>query len=179
MVDLRPSRVWIMRGAYLLLGLGIIFAHLLPLQTQAREWAAPDLLMELTFAWAVRRPEYVPALSVGAITLLSDLLLQRPPGLMAAMLVIGAEILRSRASANRDMPYALEWLTAAAAITTVLLATRLVHAVFFIPQSPLGLSMYQLLATIAIYPVIVIVSQVVMGVRRAAPGEVDALGHRL
>ena len=179
MVDQRPSRVWIMRGLYLLLCLGIIFVHLLPLATTPSNWAPPDLILALTFAWAMRRPEYVPALSVGGIVLLADLLFQRPPGLSAALVVIGAETLRARAIANRDMPLLVEWATVAGVMIAVALGLRVLLAIFFLPAPSLSLVLIQLGMTIALYPIVVLISHFAFSVRKPAPGEVDALGHRL
>jgi len=179
MVDQRPSRVWLMRGLYLWLAVTVIFLQLLPLETMPRSWASADFLLAITFAWAMSRPEYVPALSIGAVLLLADFLLQRPPGLQAALVVIAAEVLSRRARANRDMPYVAEWLTVSGGILAVLIAYRIMLGIFFLPPPPLGLTLIQAGATIAVYPIVVLISHLVLGVRRPAPGEVDALGHKL
>lgn len=179
MAEKRPAHNWVMRCLYLGLSFFIIFMHLLPLELSPTRWFAPDLLMGLTFAWAMRRPEYVPVLCVGGVILLADLLFQRPPGLYAAVMVIGAETLRARALANRDMPYLVEWFSVAGVMISVVVAQRILLAIFFVPAPSLGLVLLQLTMTIAIYPVIVIVSHFVFNVRRPAPGEVDALGQRL
>lgn len=179
MVDQRPSRVWLMRGLYLCLSLFIIFVHLLPLASAPSKWAPPDLILALTFAWAMRRPEYVPALFVGGVVLLADLLFQRPPGLSAALVVIGAETLRARATANREMPYLAEWITVAGVMIGVAIAQRLMLALFFLPAPSMSLVLIQLGMTIALYPIVVLISHFAFSVRRPAPGEVDALGHRV
>lgn len=176
MGDPLSSRTWVMRIVYLSLSALAIFAALLPLQTQASFWAPPDLLLALTFAWAIRRPSYVPILSVALVFLMADLLFQRPPGLCAALVVLATETLRARAEANRNMPYLVEWLTAGALMCGVFLAERLIYAVFFIPQPALGLSLIQTSLTIVIYPVVVLISHLLFGVRRVAPGEMDAFG---
>lgn len=179
MVSQRSSRVWGMRALYLVLGLSVIFFRLLPLSTVPSRFAPPDVIMALTFAWAMRRPEYVPALSVAGLVLLADLLFQRPPGLSAALVVIGAETLRARAIANRDMPLLVEWATVAGVMIAVALGTRLLLAIFFIPAPSFSLVLIQLISTIALYPLVVLISHFIFKVRKPAPGEVDALGHRL
>ena len=179
MAEHRPARVWVMRSLYLGLLFFIIFLHLLPLATSPNRWVAPDLMMALTFAWAMRRPEYVPALCVGGIILLADLLFQRPPGLTAGLIVVGAETLRARAVANRDMPYLVEWMSVAGVMIGVVLAQRLLLAIFFIPAPALSLVLQELMMTIALYPVVVMLSHFVFNVRRPSPGEVDSLGQRL
>ncbi len=175
----RPARIWVMRSLYLALSFFIIFIHLLPLATSPSRWFSPDFLMAFTFAWAMRRPEYVPAVCVGAVILLADLLFQRPPGLFAGLIVVGAETLRARSFANRDMPYLVEWASVAGVMITVIFAERLFLAIFFLPAPSLSLVLIQLAMTIALYPIVVLISQFVFNVRRPAPGEVDALGHRL
>jgi rod shape-determining protein MreD len=41
--------------------------------------------------------------------LLADLLFLRPPGLWAAIVVLGHEFLRNREQGLRDMPFFVEW----------------------------------------------------------------------
>ena len=72
---------WLMRALYALLAGLLVFLHLLPLDTLPPGWAGPDLFLALTFAWAVRRPDYVPPLLVAGLALMMDLLFHRPPGL--------------------------------------------------------------------------------------------------
>jgi rod shape-determining protein MreD len=179
MGDPITSRTWFMRCVYVLLAFTLIFLQLLPIETVPSGWAPPDFIMALTLAWALRRPEYVPALNVACVMLLTDLLFQRPPGLLAALMVIATEILRGRALANRDMPYLVEWMSVAGMMIGVVLTHRILLAIFFVPAPSLRLVLIQLAMTIALYPIVIIVSHVVFKVRRAAPGEVDALGHRL
>lgn len=179
MVDQSPSRLWFMRAFFAWLAITILFLHLLPLNIEPQRWSGPDLMLALTFAWAIRRPEYVPAWSVGLIFLLADFLLQRPPGLWAALVVTAAQTLGTRAQSNRDMPFLVEWATCTGAIIGVTLAYRVLLTIFFLPPPLLGLSMFQMIFTVLIYPLVVLVSYALLGVRKAAPGEVDKLGHRL
>ena len=72
-----------MRGWFVVLGLATLFIHLLPLSAMSRPWATPDLMLGFAFAWSARKPVYVPVILLGLMLLLSDLLLQRPPGLWA------------------------------------------------------------------------------------------------
>ena len=174
-----PARIWGMRLVYLGISLGILLLELLPLQTEPRNFAGPDMILLLTFAFALRRPEYVPATVVALAILLADLLLQRPPGLMAALTVIVSETLRGRSEGLRTLPFTVEWLTAALAIFAVMIGYRFVLALFVIPQAPLLLALSQLLSTAVAYPLIVLGCVALFGMRRVAPGEVDNLGHRI
>ena len=172
-------RVWGMRMLYLDHALAVIFAKLIPLDFQPQVWAGPDLLVALTFAWALRRPEFVPALSVAVIVLLADLLFLRPPGLWAALMVIGTQALKNRARNLRDQPFMMEWLAVAGIFLAISLGNRLVLAVLMVPQAPLGLTVIHVVMTLICYPVVVMISQWVFGVRKAAPGDLDRLGQRI
>ncbi len=142
-------------------------------------WIAPDLLLLLTLAWVARRPSFAPALVIAAIFLLADLLFQRPPGLWAGLVLILSEILRSRARTFRTLPFWIEWSTVAFGITVITMINRFTLSMVLVPQAPMGLTLLQMALTIAAYPLVVFVSYALFGVNRPAPGEVDALGHRL
>lgn len=173
------STIWWKRGLFLLLALTILFGNLLPLSTVPSSWAGPDLLIALTFAWALRRPEFVPVLLIAFIMLLADLLLQRPPGLMAALIVLGTEQLKTRAIGLRDASFVGEWVAAGLVVVGVFLLNRVTLSVLMVDQAPLGLTLIQMIATILIYPVVVFVSHLFFGVRKLAPGDDDAIGSRI
>lgn len=179
MIDQSPMRLWSMRAAYGGVALIIILAQIMPLEFVPRRFAPPDFLICLSFAWAVRRPEYVPALSIAIVMLLADLLFQRPPGLGAVLVLGGAEILKRQARSLRDQPFVMEWLTVAIVVAGVFLAYRLAAALFLIPQAPLSLTVIQAMGTVLVYPLVVLLSYAMLGLRKSAPGEVDTLGHRL
>lgn len=147
-------------------------------QGSARIWVSPDLLICFAFAWSLRRPEYVPALSLALVFLLADLLLQRPPGLWALLALLACENLKSRGRALRDGTFGAEWLSVAIFLTAILLVNRIVLSLLLITPPQLGLSLIELGATIAVYPLVVGVTHWLMGVRKSAPGELDALGQR-
>ncbi|SNR46437.1 rod shape-determining protein MreD [Puniceibacterium sediminis] len=168
-----------MRAAFIALCLVIMFFHLLPLETMPRRWAAPDLLVALCFAWALRRPDYVPALSVAGVMLLADLMFQRPPGLWAALVVMAVHWLKSRERRQRETTFVLEWFTVAGCLISITLIYRVVLLILMVPSGPPFLILMQLAMTILFYPLVVILSHLTLGVRRSAPGEVDRLGHSL
>lgn len=180
-------RLW-MRTLYVALSLAVILLHLLPLGIArpsplepgpwlARVWAAPDLVVALTFAWAVRRPEYVPILAVAGVGLTADLLLQRPPGLGAALLVLGTETLRARAPGLRDQTFLSEWGAVASTLLLMILGERLMLTVVMADRAPLALVLARILTTLAAYPAVVLASAALMGVRRRAPAEPDPTGR--
>ena len=168
-----------MRAVLVALCVGIMFFHLLPLETTPQRWAAPDLIVALCFAWALRRPDYVPLLAVAGVMLLADLLFQRPPGLWAALVVLAVHWLKSRERRQRETSFVLEWFTVAGCLVTITLLYRLVLLVLIVSPGAPFLTLMQLVMTILVYPIVVVLSHLAFGVRRSAPGEVDRLGHSL
>lgn len=167
-----------MRALYLSLCVTLLFLHLLPLDHVPPSWAGPDFVMALTFAWAVRRPDYVPVLLVALVVLWLDLMLQRPPGLWAALMVVGTQTLRSRAPSLRDLTFAAEWASVASTMVVITIANRIVLAVLMVDQAPLGLSLMHLLSTLVVYPAVAFVSHALLGVRKRAPGDLESAGLR-
>lgn len=148
-------------------------------QSDPVRWIAPDLLILLALAWVTRRPSFVPVLAIGAIFLLTDFLFQKPPGLWAGLVVILSEIMRARARIMRTLPFWVEWFTVGVGIATIIAIERFTLSMVLVPQASLGLTLVQTLLTIMTYPLVVFVSYALFGVNRPAPGEVDALGHRI
>ncbi len=175
MVELPQARVWLYRFVFLgICGL-VMFFHLLPLKTAPGAWPGPDLLQAFTYAFVLRRPEYVPLLLVASVMFIADMLLLRPPGLQAALVVIAAEFLRQRHHLMRDLPFPAEWGIAAAMLVAVALAQRLILVIFLVPRPPLGPSLIQLAITIAVYPLVVLITRHILGVRMATPEERNAM----
>lgn len=179
MAETAPPRTWLRHGAFVLLALAILFLQLLPLNTTPRGLPFPDLMLAFTCVWAVRRPDYLPVLTVALLFLLADLLLNRPPGLMAALVVLATEALRARAQALRAASFGMEWLTVAIAMTAVTVGGRFALTIVMLPPVPLGLTLLQMVLTILAYPLAVAAAWGVFGISRPAPGEVNALGQRL
>ena len=176
MAERTPTRLLAMRALYVALALAVMFLHLLPLNTAPGRWAGPDLLVALTFAWVMRRPEQVPAPAVAAVMLLADLLFQRPPGLMAALVLMGAEYARNRRLAAGEIGLAREWLMVALILTAIFVADRVALSLLAVPQAQLSLGLMRLGLTVATYPLVVLFARAVLGLRRAAPGDGAAAG---
>lgn len=171
------------RFSYRLLFLGlaaaILFVRLLPLSAVPARFPGPDLLLCLTLVWIQRRPDYVPAFIIAAVFLLDDVLAMRPPGLWALIVLMGTEFLRSRETTLRDLPFVVEWGATSALIVAMTLINWLVLALFMVPQVGFGQITLHMLATIAAYPAVTLAMLLLVRLRKAAKGEVDALGHRL
>lgn len=166
MADGLRSRVWGMRLLFVALCLTVIFFKLLPFSTAPQLWAGPDFMVVISLAWAVRQPDYTPAWLIAALFLLADFLFMRPPGLGAFVMVIAIEIQRRRAPTIRDATFAMEWATAAALMVMIPLAARLILMVFFLDRPTLGLALIEAIMNIACYPLVVLLSQILFGVRR-------------
>lgn len=179
MAESNVSRLWLMRALYVALALLVLFFQLMPVDTLPRIWTGPDVTLALTLAWVLRRPEFVPPFLVATVFLLGDLLLHRPPGLWAALVVVAAEMLRARYIGLRDTTFLAEWAAVASTLVLLTLAYRSVLGVFMVDQAPLGLSLIQLVMTLLAYPIIVVASQTLFGVRKRAPGDLEKLGGRI
>lgn len=179
MADTPTTRIWLGRLVFTVVVFALIFAQLLPLNTRPTVWAAPDWALLVTLTWVARRPEYAPILFIALLFLLSDLLFQRPPGLWAAMVVMMSEMIRKRSKGIRNMPFPLEWGTVAAGIVGITLLYRAALTVVMTAQTPLGLTLIQMMMTIIFYPLVVVLAHYLFGVSRPALGQVDSRGHRL
>jgi len=171
--------VWGHRVLFVLLAVVLLFLRLLPVGGFTGDLPGPDLLLCLILAWTMRRPDYLPVGLVATVVLLEDLILMRPPGLWTALVVLGAEFIRSRVALTRELTFLVEWLLVAAIMLTLFLANRLIFALAFLPQAGFGFSMVQVIWSILCYPVVVLLSRVALDLRKPAMGEVDAYGRRL
>lgn len=179
MADRPTAHVWTYRAAFAMIAVLLLFLRLLPLGSVPGQWPGPDILLGVVLAWVLRRPDYVPAPLIALVILVEDVLLMRPPGLWAAIVVVGTEFLRGRAALTRELSFAAEWLLVAAVMTGLLLLYRVAFAVAMLPQPGFGFAMVQTLGSIVCYPVVVFLSRAVLDVRKPAKGEVDAMGRRL
>lgn len=157
----------------------ILFVRILPLDATPARVPGPDLILCGAIAWVMRRPDYAPAALIAAVFLAEDILAMRPPGLWPLVVLFGTEFLRSREATLRELPFVLEWLVAGALVIAMTVSFRLVLAAFLVPQVASGMVALQTVATILAYPAVVLLTRFVLGLRKAAPGEVDALGRRI
>ena len=156
MVDDSNRRVWGYRIAYCGLTAFLAFLYLLPLQSIVPYWAAPDLILGLTYFWSLRRPYDLPIVLIALVVFMADLLFQRPPGLFAAITVIGCEFLRSRAPVFRETRFVIEWLMVGVVITLSLIGNRLILKLALVPTSALSTDLLHIFMTVACVPLIVI-----------------------
>ena len=170
------TRLWGMRLTFGVVVCTILFFLLLPLETSPRPWVGPDFILAFAFAWSLRRPDFVPAPALAGLFLLADLLLLRPPGLWAVFALLACENLKTRARGLRDGSFANEWLTVCVLLTVMAIGYRGALIITFVEAPSLGLTVFELVMTMLFYPVVVAITHVLLGVRKAAPGELDARG---
>lgn len=173
------TRPWPGIAIHLWLSLTIIVLRLMPLRSYPLGWPAPDLLLVLTLFYAVRRPRLAPAPLVAGIWLMADLLFLRPPGLMAALVVLASGNLRARSRDLRRAPFLAEWVTVGLAVLAVTITGRVVLTVLFVSRPPLGPVLMEALLTVSIYPLLAALGSFLLGLHRAAPGEFDNRGQRI
>ncbi|WP_102225477.1 rod shape-determining protein MreD [Acidimangrovimonas sediminis] len=170
---------WAYRGLYVALAGFLIFLRLLPIDSAPVKWPGPDLLLGFTFAWVLRRPDYVPALLIAMVVLLEDFLTMRPPGLWAVIVLLGAEFLRGRVVFLREVGFLAEWLMVAIVMLACFAAYRFAFAAAFLPLPDFAPAFARAAGTVLAYPLVVALTALALGLRKAQPGEVDSLGKRL
>ena len=175
MMDSTVFKAWLMRLLLVGLTIAIIFFHLLPLSHLPRRLAGPDLITLMIFAWALRKPAYVPAWLIAAVALLADFMFQRPPGLWAALTVIFAQSLKNAERRQRETNFMMEWLRVSVSLGMMTLIYQFAKLLLII--EPLGwvLAISQLVTSILAYPVVVAITRL-FGVSRSALGDRDRLG---
>ena len=179
MAEWADSKTWTNRLIFVALAFVLIVIDLVPLDMRPSLWAPPDVLLAATLAWVARKPSYVPVFVIAAIMLLADFLFLRPPGLWAALVVVLSETIRRQHREFRNMPLLAEWGTIAFGIAAITLVNRVVLAVVMAPQAPLAPTLIEMVATILVYPIVLIAAHFIFGVTRTARGEVGNKGQVL
>lgn len=163
---------------YVFCFLVFLFLRILPLNIGFMGWPGPDLVLCLTFAWVLRRPERLPALLIALMFLIEDILLMRPIGLWAAIVLVGTEAARLREVRWRDQPFMVEWVRVGLLIGAMMLGYRVVQILFLLPVPGLGQVILQFIATLAAYPLVVAMAHWLFGLRRVSPAEADMIRYR-
>lgn len=172
-------RVWIGRGIYLAVVCAIIFFKLLPLDSTPTGFPGPDLLVAVTFAWVIRRPQQVPVLLIAIVFFVCDMIFLRPPGLWTLIMLAATEFLRANTSPTRDMPFLAEWGVVSVLIVLSVFIEQIALSIFILPHPGLGLALFQVLITLIVYPVVVGALRYGLGLHHIAPGEIYDAGRRL
>ncbi len=169
-------RIWSLRTIFVALVFLVVLRALLPIRLDPPAIPGPDLLVCLIFAWVWRRPDVMTVWLIVVCMLLADFMFQRPPGLWAALVLMGSESLRRQALREGEKTFAFEFGVVAFISTSMMLIQRIILFVLLVPQPPLGAMLLHLLTTLAIYPMVVVFSVYIVGVR---PLPQDDGGQRL
>ncbi|PHQ70012.1 MAG: rod shape-determining protein MreD [Paracoccus sp.] len=173
-----PGRQLVIGTALFLLCMGaLLFVRLLPLSAGLTGWPGPDLGLCLAFAWVLRRPDQLAAPVIALVFLAEDVLLLRPLGLWAVLVLLGTEAARLREGRWRDQPFMVEWLRVAILIGAMMLGYRVVLLLFLMQPPPLGQVMLQLIATVTAYPLVVFVARWLIGLRRITATEAEMMRY--
>lgn len=150
----RPSIRLMVWASYLSLALIIMALRLMPHNLTPGSWPGPDLLVCLTFAWVLRRPDQVPVLAIALVFLTADLLYQRPPGLWTALALGASEVLRARTRTTRPLVFLVEWALVTILVLAMVLGQWAVLGVTMVSQPGLQYELWQGAVTALIYPIV-------------------------
>lgn len=173
----RRRGLWRYRALFIVLAALIAFIQLLPIDVGPGHLPGPDVLLLITLAWTIMRPEIVPVPLVAAVFFMADLLFMRPPGLWTALVLLGCEFLRSRRILLRNTSFVIEWLLVAGVVAAQFIANALILGIFLVPQPAPGLTVIGMLFTIGVYPLVVILAGRAFGLSKPS-GERESLGAR-
>lgn len=164
--------------AFVLLSGLLAVLRLLPIDTLPAALPGPDLMLCLVLAWTIRRPDLLPVWLIGLVMLAADLMLMRPPGLWAALVVLATEWLRRRERRLRTIGFGVEMVLAGAIMTLIVAANWAVLALLMVPQVPLSRQLLLVPVTLAAYPVVALVCRRILGLRRRPAVEGFGRGAR-
>ncbi|KAJ56378.1 hypothetical protein ACMU_05385 [Actibacterium mucosum KCTC 23349] len=174
MIDPVLTRRWTYWAIFIGLAGVILFFRLLPLSTSPRVLPGPDLLICLAFAWIQRRPDFVPPVLLAGIMLLADALLMRPLGLWAALVLLGAEFLRSRQNPSTEMPLPAECGFVAVVVLAITGIYALLLGVLGAAPPQFTMLLVQAFLTVAVYPLVVLFSVGILKIRKPTQSELEA-----
>lgn len=92
-----------------------------------------------------------------------------PPGLWAALVLLATEWLRVRDRHLRNSTFWAEWLNVSLALAVISLIYSFTLTLMFDIADAYFLSVMQFSLTVILYPLVVLVSRLLFGVRRTAP----------
>ncbi|MDD9717546.1 rod shape-determining protein MreD [Dinoroseobacter sp. PD6] len=172
-------KLWVLRVVFLALVAAVLIVALLPLSVAAPRIPGPDVVLCVILAWVLRRPDVLPVTLIVVVVLVEDFLFQRPPGLWTLLVLVGSEVMRRQAYREGETPIAVEFGLVAATLTAMTVAERVLLAIALVPQPAFSAQMLHLLSTLAIYPVVVLASVYLCGVRPRPTDGPRILGMRV
>lgn len=157
----------------------VLFLYLIPLRFSAGLVPRPDLLAGLALAFVLRRPEFVPAWMIALVFFLADMILLRPPGLWAAIMIGLCGFTRGQEYRLRELGFLFEWGLVGTGLFVAVLLNRLVLVLAAVPHPEFGQIMFHYFVTILTYPAVVFFCYFVLHIRKITPDQAIKFGHRL
>lgn len=149
--------LFIRRVLFVFMALLCIALPLISLDYSVDRRVPPDLFYVLCVAWLIR-DDRTPSLPVIiALALLADVILMRPIGLGALLMLGVSETVRNNIRILRDQDVITEWIIATLGIGAMLVVQNVILTLAFANRLSLGQIGKMTLATGLCYPVVVIV----------------------
>jgi len=155
MRELNESVIWFNRALFVSLALFAILASMLPLGLSADSISMPDILVAMTFAWVVRRPDTAPYFLVVMTALFADIMLMRPIGLWAMLTLLVGEFARAQRRPLREQMFVMEWAVFALVFSVAIGGYMLALNLTFTPGPGIDLMLNHILLTVLTYPLVV------------------------
>jgi len=163
--------------AYAGLMLLLLVIGIMPYEIWPRRFPGPDLMVTITFVWLMRRPELLATPLVAAAFFIADILLMRPIGLWAVLMVLATEFLRNRQKSVRERAFFAEWaLVSGVLFAAALLNTIIIWVVFF-EAVPLDRAMIHAASTMLAYPLVAATARLALGGAPVATRDENAKGE--
>lgn len=177
-MDPANSSKWFGSAVFASLALFATLMAMLPMGLAAGSAVTPDIFFALSVAWVIRRPDTAPIAVVFLGAIFADIMLMRPLGLWALIIVLSVEAVRSQAITIREQMFFVEWLIFVLTFGVALLIYALILKITFTPVPNFGLIFGYFLNTILTYPAVVAILHWVFRVRAPkSPGGSNRLGH--
>lgn len=151
-----PSRL-IRTALMMALGLIAIFVEAAPLGLSADARPSPDILFCIVAYWSTRRPGAAALLAIFALGLTRDLLTDTPVGAGALTLVLASEFLKTLGPGLARRRFTTELLLLGTVLAVILMSQWLVVLILLAHPPYLIDLAYQWMATMALYPALVLI----------------------
>ena len=174
--SLTPSR-WIFALSYAGLTFLLLLINIVPFEIWPRKFPGPDLTVAVTFAWLLRNPAHIPAPLVALVFFAADIMLMRPIGLWAALMVVATEFLRGKQAGIRERAFIKEWALASGVLLAATLANAAIMSLAFLEHFQLDKAIIQAASTILAYPLIVAVVRYVFRITAVTATDTGARGQ--
>ena len=148
-----PNRLFRLRCIFLVIAIFLIMLPTLPIRADFNHIFIPDLLLTMTFAWVMQRPDVIGPITITIVFLFADFILQRPPGLWTVIVLFAATFLGMRSARFKEVFFIYEWATVSVIIVFCYLTQYILMRLTFLAIYDLKLLTITGLTTIFFYPV--------------------------